>query len=86
MIHEREFVNEEGYHTNSIDSIWAQEKNGDVSNAWSRRKTLRHADIYMYRYNYYANTCIDTIIMLKEEELNMLQSTALRYSTVLPLT
>ena len=52
VIHKEEFVNKEGYHTNSIESIWSQFKNWINSMHGLRNSTqIEYINEFMYRYN-----------------------------------
>ena len=52
VIHEREFKNTDGYHTNSIESIWSQMKSW-ISSMHGVKKELysSYFSEFMYRYN-----------------------------------
>ena len=53
VVHEPEFVNEDGYHTNSIESIWSQIKVWFSSMHGVQKKWYRsYLSEFMYPYNF----------------------------------
>ena len=57
VIHKEEFVNAEGKHTNSVESVWSQVKNWIKSMHGVKRELLpRYLLEFQYRYNYCGST------------------------------
>lgn len=53
VIHEKEFVNNDGFHTNSIESIWSQVKAWFISMKGVKSELYpSYLAEFMYRYNY----------------------------------
>ena len=66
VIHEQEFVNQDGFHTNSIESVWSQFKNWINSMHGVSHKCYRsYIAEFMFRYNYagsYRGNCFKKLI------------------------
>ena len=66
VIHEKEFVNEDGFHTNSIESIWSQLKNW-MAAMHGVKRTVYHSYLseFMYRYNFAGSSrgnCLEPLL------------------------
>ena len=53
VVHEQEFVNEDGFHTNSVESVWSQIKVWFSGMHGVQKKWYNsYLDEFMYRYNF----------------------------------